>query len=171
MPSRWATCGAASGIWRARAGGDDDQVDVGGAQPAGRQRLAAGGDRHLDERLVRAGDPPRSAMPTRLDPLVVGVHPGGQVVVGHPAARPVVAERQDARPGGARPRSWIRSSRSLRVETGDRVAGVDEVALVDQPLGQYPVVAGGDMVLLAAAADGAERGAGGQRVPSATPPG
>ena len=28
----------------------------------------------------------------------------------------------------------------LRVETGDRVTGVDEVAVVDQPLGQYPVV-------------------------------
>src|SRR3954454_339608 len=51
---------------------------------------------------------------------------------------------------------------NLRVETGDRVTGVDEVALLDQPLGEHAVVAGGDLDLLAAAAHAAERGAGGQ---------
>ena len=66
------------------------------------------------------------------------------------------APRRSGRAAG-----W-RSCRDLRVETGDRVAGVDEVALVDEPLGQYPVVGGGDIDLLAAAADAAERGAGGQ---------
>src|SRR4051812_38012234 len=53
------------------------------------------------------------------------------------------------------------SRRRLRVETGDRVSCVDQVALVDEPLDQYPVVARGDIDLLAAAADAAERRAGG----------
>src|SRR5690348_15823144 len=50
----------------------------------------------------------------------------------------------------------------LRVETGERITSVDQVALVDQPLGEYPVVAGGDVDLLAAAADRAQRRAGRQ---------
>src|SRR4051812_39078669 len=50
---------------------------------------------------------------------------------------------------------------NLRVETGDRVTGVDEVPFLDQPLGEHAVVAGGDLDLLAAAADAANRGAGG----------
>src|SRR4051794_26018078 len=53
------------------------------------------------------------------------------------------------------------SRRRLRVETGDRASCVDQVALVDEPLDQYPVVARGDIDLLAAAADAAERRAGG----------
>src|SRR4051794_41346403 len=53
------------------------------------------------------------------------------------------------------------SRRRLRIETGDRVSCVDQVALVDEPLDQYPVVARGDIDLLAAAADAAERRAGG----------
>jgi hypothetical protein len=46
---------------------------------------------------------------------------------------------------------------------GRWVADVDEVALVDEPLGQYPVVAGGDMDFVAAAADAAEHGACGEK--------
>src|SRR3954464_9270637 len=53
------------------------------------------------------------------------------------------------------------SRRRLRVETGDRVSCVDQVALVDEPLDQYPVVARGDIDLLAGAAEAAERRAGG----------
>src|SRR3954452_3480185 len=53
------------------------------------------------------------------------------------------------------------SRRRLRIETGDRVSCVDQVALVDEPLDQYPGVARGDIDLLAAAADAAERRAGG----------
>src|SRR3954464_14513793 len=61
------------------------------------------------------------------------------------------------------------SRRRLRVETGDRVSCVDQVALVDEPLDQYPVVARGDIDLLAAAADAAERRAGGDRGGPAPP--
>src|SRR3954468_893907 len=57
------------------------------------------------------------------------------------------------------------SRRRLRVETSDRVSCVDQVALVDEPLDQYPVVARGDIDLLAAAADAAERRAGGHGGP------
>src|SRR6185295_8252415 len=50
----------------------------------------------------------------------------------------------------------------LRIETGDRVTGVDEVAVVHEPLGQYPGIARRDVDLVATAADDAERAAGGE---------
>src|SRR3954452_7307491 len=61
-----------------------------------------------------------------------------------------------------RPRSARGSCLHLRVETGQRVTGIDEVAVVDEPLGQYPVVGGRDVDLLAPAADRAQRRAGRQ---------
>ena len=48
-----------------------------------------------------------------------------------------------------------------RVQTGERVAGVDEVAVLHQPLGQHPVVARADLQVLLLGADRAEPAAGG----------
>ena len=122
--------------------GDDDQVDLVGRQAAGRERLAAGRDGHLDERLVLRRPPPLGDADPALDPLVVGVHHLGEIVVGHPAAGAVGARARGCGRPGRRSAAGSGSRADLRVETGDRVSGVDEVALVDEPLGQYPVVGG-----------------------------
>jgi hypothetical protein len=87
-------------VLEAGAGGDD-HVDLVGVQPAGRDRLAPGGDGHLDEGLVLAGPAPLGDADAGLDPLVVGVHHPRELVVGDPPARPVAAQAEDAGAGGA----------------------------------------------------------------------
>ena len=82
---------AAGGKALAASGLTPDQVDLVGGQAAGGQRLAAGGDGHLDEGLVLGRPAPLGDADPALDPLVVGVHHRGELVVGHPAARPVAA--------------------------------------------------------------------------------
>src|SRR5215472_8960442 len=77
------------------AGGDDHQVDVAGGQTAGRQRLAASRDRHVGDCLVRARDPAAGDPDAAADPLVAGIHGGGDLVIGDDPARLVAAERQD----------------------------------------------------------------------------
>src|SRR3954463_4746874 len=114
MPSRWPLCGPMPGIGclrlrdagdrglEARAGGDDLVVLV-GVQAAGRDRLATGRDRHLDEGLVLAGPAPLGDADAGLDPLVVGVHDLREFVVGDPPAGAVTAQPEDAGAGGSLP--------------------------------------------------------------------
>src|SRR5690606_25414668 len=82
-----------------RAGRHDHQVDVVGAQPAGGQRLPAGGHRHVGDALPRGGDAALGDAHAAADPLVGGVHAGGQVVVGDDVGGLVLAEGDDARSG------------------------------------------------------------------------
>src|SRR5829696_5739895 len=88
---------------RHRAGRDDHQVNVGGGQAAGGQRLAAGADRHVNHRLVRAGDPAAGDADPAADPLVVGVHPLGQLGVGHHPGRLVLSQGQEPGAGQCGP--------------------------------------------------------------------
>src|SRR5215213_2831899 len=76
--------------------GHDDEIELVGRQAAGGDRLATGGDGHLDEGLVLAGPPALGDADPALDPLVVGVHHLGEVVVGDPAPRAVGAQSEDA---------------------------------------------------------------------------
>src|SRR5580700_2306609 len=78
------------------AGGDDHQVDVLGGQAAGGQRLAARVDRHVGDGLVRARDPAAGDADPAADPLVIGIHHGGDLVVGHDPGRLVTAKCQDS---------------------------------------------------------------------------
>jgi hypothetical protein len=87
---------------RAQAGaGDDDQVDLVRRQSAVGQCLAAGRDRHLDQRLVVRGPAPLRDADPGPDPLVVGVHHRLELGVGDPAPWPVPAQAEDAGAGGA----------------------------------------------------------------------
>src|SRR5699024_8719943 len=63
------------------AGGHDHQVDVLGGEAAGGQGLAAGGHRHAFHTVVGARHAPLLDAHTAADPLVIGVHALGQVVV------------------------------------------------------------------------------------------
>src|SRR6476660_5890739 len=60
--------------------------------------------------------------------------------------------------------TWARSAfvTRLRGQAGDRVSSIHEVALVAEPLGEYPVIGCRDVHFLPAAADPAEGGARGQ---------
>ncbi len=64
---------------RARRG--DDEVDVGGVDAGGGQRLAAGVLGHVDDRLVGVGVAPLGDAHPALDPLVVGVDAARDEVV------------------------------------------------------------------------------------------
>ena len=162
--------GSPSAGWWWRA---SDQVDV----ARRRGRWPPGPCRRRRPTSPRGSRPARPSgarryRPAALDPLVVGVHALGELVVGHPPPGAVARRGRGCARPGLPGKLDLSHDRDLRVETGDRVSGVDEVALVDQPLGQYPVVGGGDMDLLAAAADGAQRGAGRQaRCPRRRRPG
>src|SRR3954454_12411480 len=98
---------AGDGLAQAGAG-RDDHVDLVGRQTAGRDGLAGGGDRHLHEGLVLARPTALGDADPGLDPLVVGVHHLGELVVGHPAARPIAADAEDAGTGGALPQLDVR---------------------------------------------------------------
>ena len=96
------------------------------------------------------------------DPLVVGVHHLGEVVVGDHVRRAGSAPRPRIRaPGTARLDVHRASSDRAGYETGQRLARVDQVAVVQQPLGQHAVVRGAvTSTLLALGADRAEPAAG-----------
>ena len=81
----------------------DDETLVEMAVAAGGKAIAASGDGHLDERLLLGGPAALGDADPALDPLVVGVHGLGELVVGDPPLRPVLAEPEDPGPGGARP--------------------------------------------------------------------
>ncbi len=87
------------------AGGDDDQVDVGGGEAAAGQRLASGHDRHVGHALIRPGEPAADDADPAADPLVARVDRDREVIVGDRVARLVTAERQDARTRGGHERA------------------------------------------------------------------
>jgi len=81
------------------AGGDHDVVDLGDVQAGVRDRLVGGAPGHLVDLLVRGRDPALADADPALDPLVVGLDHGRELVVGEHPFRLVVAERDNSGSG------------------------------------------------------------------------
>jgi hypothetical protein len=73
--------GDVGGALGLRAGGDQYEVDVGGVQAAAGQGLGGGVPGQIRHALVGSGHVPCTDADPLLDPLVAGVHLGGQLVV------------------------------------------------------------------------------------------